>query len=105
MLDLISNRIKEVIILILGIIVVVLALYSYAVTSTKNAINNDLIRIKSYIDLTTENTKKEIQIVEKEVVKIEKVYVPKKEYITKFVKVENETDCNASQRIIHDFEF
>ena len=43
MLDLISNRIKEVIILILGIIVVVLALYSYAVTSTKNAINNDII--------------------------------------------------------------
>lgn len=105
MLDLMSEKVKDIIILVLMIVVILLAMYSYIVTTDKDAINRDLIRMKSYIDLTTENNKKEIQVVEKEVVKIEKVYVPKKEYITKFVKVENETDCNASSRLIHDFEF
>lgn len=44
-------------------------------------------------------------IVEKTNKVIETVYVPKKEYITKFVKVKDETNCDASNRLFTNTEF
>ena len=104
-MNLLTDKIKEILLIATTIILIALALYSYIITIELDSKTNELNKIKIVLDNRVAEVKQEIKVVEKEIVKIQKVYIPKTEYITKFVKVENETDCNASNRLIHDFEF
>ena len=104
-MNLLTDKFKEILLIASTIILIILALYSYIITIELDSKTNELNKIKLVLDNRVAEVKQEIKVVEKEIVKIQKVYIPKTEYITKFVKVENETDCNASNRLIHDFEF
>lgn len=104
-MNLLTDKIREILLIASTIILIILALYSYMITIELDSKTNELNKIKIVLDNRVAEVKQEIKVVEKEIVKIQKVYIPKTEYITKFVKVENETDCNASNRLIHDFEF
>lgn len=43
--------------------------------------------------------------VKETVIKIEKVYVPKVQYVKEFIKETNETDCQAAERLIDSFVY
>ena len=44
-------------------------------------------------------------IVEKKVVEIQKEYVPQIEYVDRFIKVKDETDCEASNRLFNSIVY
>lgn len=94
--------------LALGVLVVLLItslFYNYKSSSELEEVTTKYTKIKETLDILSNETAKDVRTIEKEVVKIQKVYVPKKEYIVKFVKDVNETDCNASNRLLSNFEY
>ena len=40
------------------------------------------------------------RVIERKVVEVQEIYVPQIKYVKEFVRIENETDCNASSRFI-----
>lgn len=104
-MNLLTDKVKDMLIGGLTSVLVLLALYSYNTTVSLDEMTVEYNKIKTTLDLVAETTERDVEIIEKEVIKIQKIYVPKKEYIVKFVKDVNETDCNASNRLLSDFEY
>lgn len=48
---------------------------------------------------------KQVEVIEKKVVQIQKVYVPQIEYVKEYVKDENETSCDGSNRLISNIVY
>lgn len=96
----ISNKI----ILILTALLILLGFSSnYIIKQKDKIIEEKIIKIATLeADLKLAKQQTEIQYVEtvKEVNKIQKVYVPKIQYVTQFVKDKNETNCDAANRLI-----
>lgn len=104
-MEAVNDRLKDIIIIVITTSLVILSLYTYNVNTELDTVNERYTGLKDKLDLVTVQTTRDVEVIEKEVIKIQKVYVPKKEYIVKFVKDVNETDCNASNRLLSDFEY
>lgn len=52
-----------------------------------------------------ELAEKDVLIVEKKVVEIQKVYVPQIKYIDRYVGAKDETDCESSTKLITSFVY
>ena len=44
-------------------------------------------------------------VIEKKVIEIQKEYVPQIEYVDRFIKVKDETDCEASNRLFNSIVY
>lgn len=104
-MEAVNDRLKDIIIIVITTSLVILSLYTYNVNTELDTVNERYTGLKAKLDLVTVQTTRDVEVIEKEVIKIQKVYVPKKEYIVKFVKDVNETDCNASNRLLSNFEY
>ena len=45
------------------------------------------------------------RVIEKKIVEVQEIYVPQIKYIKEFVRIENETDCNASNRFVNSIVY
>lgn len=48
---------------------------------------------------------KQVEVIEKKAVQIQKVYVPQIEYVKEYVKDENETVCDGSNKLISNIVY
>lgn len=104
---------------IVGILIVLIAYLYYSNLSYKNELvqqQNIFLEEKHQLDLIVSAHKLASDIAKKElqeaqlkaketVIKIEKVYVPKVQYVKEFIKETNETDCQAAERLIDSFVY
>ena len=101
----VSDTIKHITMLIMLVIIILVSIYAKILSDSKNSISLKYELLQAQLEQANKEAKLASIKTQKEIVKIQKIYVPKKEYITKFVKVENETDCNATNRLLYDFEY
>ena len=100
-----NNKIFEVLSLTLSIFIVLLFLwikFLYSVIDTqKSKIQNYQMQLVQ----AKQDYEKNLAGATKEIIKIQTKYITQKKYITKFVKDTNESDCNATNRLLSNFSY
>lgn len=100
-----NDKIKDILLYISIIVMILLFFYANILANQKEQLQARYSALELEIKNTQKEIKKDTEIVERTITKIEKVYVPKIQYVKEFVKDTNETDCNASNRLLSNFEY
>lgn len=100
--------------IVIGLLIFIIILYNKIenrndiILEKTEEIHKLNLKIQAY-KIAEEINLKELEIAKKEskkiIKEIQKIYVPKIEYINEFKKDNNETGCKAAARLLNSFEF
>ena len=122
MLQVIMSILKDIKLLVITVLLGVLIILTIKVnglndelTAERQTVANlkvEVVDLKAHAKATEEASKivevlvknNEV-VIEKKVVEIQKEYVPQIEYVDRFIKVKDETDCEASNRLFNSIVY